>query len=268
MKPEWACAQFSKITLPGLAERLRKFNVEVGLPEYPKYPQGNRVSLSNLLPAEKRREERATNQALELARDHSLLREQVDTMVAEGQGSTSPKLRLLKVAEKYAGSMKPTIFLSYPKAANYHASFLIGELEKHYHVDFYQEPDGEVIMSQVGDKIRQADFFIGIWHHEFMLPNGITYGISPWLPFEYGIAYAENKPTLIVHSGKLDETIWKRLNPETAQPSYMDVEFVPVTIPLMVNYCLGHFRSARYSTDEVSQRGVGENEVYEARGPA
>jgi hypothetical protein len=85
--------------------------------------------------------------------------------------------------------------------------------------------------------ITRCDYFIGIWHQEGDNSNTV----SPWLHFEYGIAVATGKRTMVVHSQKLDQNIWKRINPGIAQPEYSDVKFESVTVALIDQYCREHF---------------------------
>lgn len=61
--------------------------------------------------------------------------------------------------------------------------------------------------------------------------------ISPWLPFEYGIALTARKKAIIVHSDKLDKSIWLRISAGIAQPEYSDVRFESEMIPLIDHYC-------------------------------
>jgi hypothetical protein len=245
---KWACHRFLQTIPSELADRLKKFDIEVGRPSYPK-PQGKPkpeyISLNNLLSPENSRKG-ITNHLSETVVDHSLLEGQLKRMEHDGLTIGNPKVKLVRAAMKFAGATRPTIFLSYPRVAASHAKFLIAELERDFHVTFYQKPDGEVITSQVIERIQQADFFIAIWHHEeAMLSDSKKFGISPWMHFEYGIAVAEGKPSLIVYSEKLDERVWRRINPEKAHPAYSDVEFVPETVPFIRRYCTMHFTFAR-----------------------
>jgi hypothetical protein len=91
--------------------------------------------------------------------------------------------------------------------------------------------------------MSQSDYFIGIWHHDETLPTQDgKYGISPWMPFEYGIANALGKPSLVVHSDRLDEQIWKRINSGIANPEYKDLFFATDTLDRILQYCHRNFR--------------------------
>jgi hypothetical protein len=84
-------------------------------------------------------------------------------------------------------------------------------MKRHWRIVRYQKPDGEVILEQVIAKIEECDYFIGIWHHEEGSPGKAGTGISPWMLFEYGVANAAKKQTIVVHSDKLHKDIWQRI---------------------------------------------------------
>lgn len=144
-------------------------------------------------------------------------------------------IKIIKIRSKE--NFKQRIFISYPNSAKEHVSILKGKLENEYYLDEYQDAEGEVILDEVIRKIRSSDFFLAIWHHEEYMPVGNgKYSITPWMPFEYGIALSENKPCFIVHSAKLDERIWKRISPERTSPEYSDLTFINETVAKITSF--------------------------------
>jgi hypothetical protein len=139
---------------------------------------------------------------------------------------------------------RPVIFLSYPDIAKQHGKRLRRRLRRRdFRVKTYQKPDGEVIVDAVKRKIDESDYFIGIWHHGEEPPDGQrTTHISPWMLFEYGIASAAEKPAIIVHSDKLDPSVWMRISPGVSNPEYSDLDFQTRTIETILSYCEVHFR--------------------------
>jgi hypothetical protein len=242
---QWACDQFLKTisTDAGLAERLRRFNVECGPPSYPRpKKEQSYININSQLSTTST--SAAADQARKPPSDDALLARQIEALDSENAGVDEPRRKLVEIARRHGDTVKPRIFLSYPRdvftgSELTHGALLRAVLQTEYDVATYQTADGELIVDRVVELIRQADFFIGIWHHEFILPNG-KYGLSPWMHFEYGIAIAERKPSIIVHSERLDEKIWKRVNAGVAHPEYSDVLFESRTINMIKEYCRRH----------------------------
>ena len=138
---------------------------------------------------------------------------------------------------------QPKIFLSYPTSASGHADLLKREIErvipKSFILDDYQLQDFEIVLNRVIESITDCDYFIGIWQHEELSRDGAA--ISPWMPFEYGVAMQAGKQSIIVFSDKLPESIWKRITPGISFPSFNDFTFLDKTIPLLIDYCQSHW---------------------------
>lgn len=144
-------------------------------------------------------------------------------------------IRIVKTRNRK--DFKQRIFLSYPYSAKDHVSLIKTALEKDYFLDEYQDAGGEIILEEVIKKIKSCDFFLAIWHHEEQMPIGEgKYSISPWMPFEYGVALAEKKDNYIVRSSKLAERVWKRINPSKAIPEYNDLTFINQTLPRIISF--------------------------------
>ncbi|MCX6213524.1 hypothetical protein [Spirosoma sp.] len=144
-------------------------------------------------------------------------------------------LKIVKIRNKK--DFKQRIFLSYPYSATAHVKLIQDALKHEYHLDEYQDAGGEIILDEVMRKIKACDFFLAIWHHEEQMPVGDgKYSISPWMPFEYGIALAERKENYIVRSSKLADRVWKRINPSKAIPEYSDLTFINQTLPKIISF--------------------------------
>jgi len=138
--------------------------------------------------------------------------------------------------ESLAGMIRtrPSIFLSYPKSAALHADVLKGYLQKEgYEPIEYQSADLNVLRAEVKHRITHADFFLGIWHPEPDRPGEV----SPWLPFEFGIASTLNKPAALIVSSRVHQHVWMRIEKNMAIPQYEDVTFERETVPLLLAYC-------------------------------
>jgi hypothetical protein len=212
-------------------EGIKECELKIGLPRYPyrKNSWEDRVSFNVLL-------EQTPDELV----GTSVRRELSEKRVEARQPSNieEPEMaRLYSLVERRREHTKPSIFLSYPHGLKDHARLVRKALEDRFLIVEYQEPDSEVILEQVKNKIKNCDYFIGIWHHD----DDAGLRISEWLTFEYGVALAYDKKAIIVHSQKLDKTIWNRISPGIAQPEYIDVKFESVTVPMIVQYCQQHF---------------------------
>ena len=147
------------------------------------------------------------------------------------------------IGTRGAEGEQPVVFLSYPRSAKGQGDATYKALGQEYRVERYQEPDGETIVDEVIGKIESSDYFIGIWHHEDEPASGeTTRSISPWMLFEYGVARAAGKPAFVVHSDKLDNAIWMRIDPGVSTPGYSDLDFKDRTLRTILDYCQRHFQ--------------------------
>lgn len=131
------------------------------------------------------------------------------------------------------------VFLSYPSYCKKNA-ILIKEMVKSLEMEIVeqQEPDGSDVMMTVLDLIKGSDFFIGIWGHEekLRMPED-TFGVSPWMPFEFGIAKALGKECLVLCSERVNKGIWDRIERDVLKLIYNDIEF-PHTVNESKNWIL------------------------------
>lgn len=131
------------------------------------------------------------------------------------------------------------VFLSYPQLAQPHADLLRMALRKHFinsiEVDTYVDKDGQDIKREVIRRINECEMLIAVWHHEDRISNnGIIEQLSPWMPFELGIAMTLGKSFYVAASRKLNPELYLRLIPERAILTYSDLEFQSETIPQIV----------------------------------
>lgn len=216
--------------------------IEIGAPRYPRKQQWQGTILVNEHPLAKQ----ATPRPIVRPSIQELLVHKISgaAKVAADSAPVQAATKLLELVQRRTSkSALPRIFVSYPKNAVRHALALRKQLDGKYEWDEYQDPDGEDIVSQVQNKITDCDYFIGIWHHDESLPASPgKYNVSPWMPFEYGIAIAESKKSIVIHSEKVDERVWRRINANIANPEYSDLHFLSDTVPKVVGYCAAHFR--------------------------
>jgi predicted amino acid-binding ACT domain protein len=216
---------------------LSRFEVKICMPEYPRRPS------KLILPIEALKEDSATpNQEEGATRPLDLLTHCITNVRAQSDPLPpleEAKFRLLKSVLERMNRSKPSVFVSYPATAAAHGALLRDLLQRDFEVTEYQTADFEVILQRVKEKIRECDFFIGIWHHEHIGGSEVT--VSPWMPFEYGVALEAGKEAIVIHSDKLPDTIWKRINAAIGQPGYNDLTFISKTLPFVVEWCRVHW---------------------------
>jgi ACT domain-containing protein len=223
-----------------IAERLRnramqealpieRYQFEVGMPLYPKRYEklSARIRLTEAQPKE--------DEARPPVDIDEVLKSRVNEALTALANSKRAVPRALFAVSQGVAQKKRSVFFSFPKEAMSHAGLLEAAFEGTYVVRKYSAEGSEVITDAICEMIRSCEYFVGIWHHDETLPTGNgKFGISPWMPFEYGIASALQKPCLVIHSDRLDEKIWKRINPSMGNPEYKDLIFVKETIPNIV----------------------------------
>lgn len=239
----WAAERIRENLLPDEVEGIEKCKLQIGLPLYPRRENSweGRVSFGELLkqisPAVAKLQDRARP-----------ARRQPEASPVEA--ANSPELWLLDNIRRRRENAIPSIFLSYSRVAREHAEMVKERLKGHYRVIEYQDPDAEMIRDQVIQKIVNCDYFIGIWHPE----EDSGRSISPWLFFEYGVAASNGKKTVVVHSQKLHQDVWKRIIPDIAQPEYTDLKFKSETVPLIEQICREHFVEERFAAEPLRLR--------------
>jgi hypothetical protein len=222
-------------------------DITVDRPLYPRRRGAEKVTpvaLSQKLTLERpRRQAEAQRTTKDMLKDR---RKDLGKDVLDKSVARKSEELLDSIGQAVSEGGKSTIFLSNPGRITSHATKLQVRLEGEldYRVRGYQTPDGEVITDEVLRRIEDSDYFIGIWHHEGggSDESETVPTISPWMLFEYGIAQSARKPTIVVHSNKLDPTVWNRVDPGVARPGYDDLTFESITVPIILEYCAKHFR--------------------------
>lgn len=120
-------------------------------------------------------------------------------------GSNKPERR--SPARETSQPYVPSIFLSYAARATSIATALRRRLSAHFVVSESQISPGSNVRDEVQRRISLADYFLAIWTADPNRPGEI----SPWLPYELGIAAALKKPTLLVVSRGIRDIVWRRV---------------------------------------------------------
>lgn len=218
---EWAAEIMKASSDASDVGGLRDSQISIGKPRYPNR-QDTRVFLN-----EKLSSVRSSLTSTEDAQ-HTVV-SQLQLLAQKGMPEDDPRVRLLMTIDRRM-SGRPVVFVSYPYRAHVHARVLHDALIPYCTIVNGMMSEGQPILDDVVEKIKAADLFVGIWHHE----SEVTKDVSPWMPFEYGVALSAGKPAIIVHSALVDEKIWKRINPGMNQPEYSDVTFSSETVPKIV----------------------------------
>ena len=145
------------------------------------------------------------------------------------------------IGDREANARQRSVFVSYPTNARPHAEYLMNAMPGTIACEDYYQEGGEVIVEEVKRKIQRCDYFIGLWHHEEVPFVDGSFGVSPWMPFEYGIAKSMGKEPVLAYSSKVAERVWKRIDPATAHFSYTEVDFTSKTVPELIRHCERHF---------------------------
>lgn len=217
------------------------YEVVIRPPLYPKPKTAHSVPLFSKVDEA----ERALLRGLEVSSSKKSLVDGLEKIEKQLQGDDTQKGRLsiLVPVLRALKKERPEAFLSYPWNASSLAEFLREELQKNnYDVSHYQDPDLRSLTEEVIERIRAADFFIGIWHHEKELKEG-GYTTSPWMPSEFGIASALGKPNTIVYSDKLHESVWHRMEKDVSKIRYSETSFAAECVPIIIDYWNEYWRN-------------------------
>jgi len=212
---------------------INRFEFSVGLPLYPFQDDTARIPITS-------------GQAVVVRESNSgdsteLIRQWVTESRNMVVGNTEAA-RLLATVKDSIDRALPMVFLSFPHVARRHADLVVQKFKGVFDVVRYEPRGGESISAKVLEMITRADYYIGIWHHDESTPMGNgKYGITPWMPYEYGIASALGKPKVIIHSERLHEDIWKRIDSSIATPEYSDLNFIPESLENLYQHCITHF---------------------------
>jgi len=140
--------------------------------------------------------------------------------VRAGKDDFKPRRWLtdLLFAEEWGPQGKPTVFLSFPKAAKRQVALIERRLESRFKFIKLQAADVEEITQGAIERIVQAHCFIGVWHPE--KTEGKDPSLSPWMPFEYGVARSHNKPCVILSHNSLPAYLVDRIERDKTRIPY------------------------------------------------
>lgn len=251
---EWVRQRIAE-SCPGSAADFERYRLRLGSPQYPKrkaegatgkykptqsvdHPDPVTLDLSDGSgPAR-------NEQRLSIAAAIAEVRERVDAAELEDEVTERIDDLLTTIDKRSELGEHPTIFVSYPHSAEAMVKKLLLRLEEWYIVKCYQKPDGKLILDEAMRLIEESDYFIGIWHPDTMPTRRgrTTKDLSPWLPFEYGVARARDKGHHVVHCDALHAAVWRRVEPGVASPGYAAEAFVDEMIPDIVQFCRSNFR--------------------------
>jgi hypothetical protein len=239
---EWIC---ERVAAPNRGKKkLVDYGIDIAPPKYPVRPKDAKIKpiplrdKLDLSPASSSPKQHYKQDKLLAQRRKALAKRNLKPDVERKSE------QLLSLIEKRrTEDERPRVFISYPAKAKKQGEAVHKMLASKYQVSVYQEPNGEAIVDEVIRLIEGSDYFVGIWHHNEVPPEGeLTREISPWMTFEYGVARTAEKPAIVVHSELLHPDIWKRIDSNIATPEYTEFDFDPQTLNTIWAYCERHFR--------------------------
>lgn len=127
---------------------------------------------------------------------------------------------------------KPTVFLSFPSSGATQAAMVERYLENAFHVRKLQRADVLYITPGAIERIRSCEFFVGVWHHEEESKSHL----SPWMPFEYGVAKGTDKRCSILIFRSL-ERYGDRIDRDAAKILYDDLVVNPDPLEVLRVHC-------------------------------
>lgn len=230
-----------------LARELRKYNVRVRAPQYPYVENAEELERPFLWSQdgleedgayELREDERTEDPAGVADRRHW-----ARVAVSEDGELDKPGREWARVLAVTDGIPVPRVFLSYPSTAERHAELLKAAIKEKINgrgevgavrliIDEFHDPNLQEISPTVLAMIRRADFFLGIWHPD----QGQENTVSPWMPYEYGVASALGKPATLIVRDTIPPNVWRRIDPHISKHRYSDLKFQTETVPSVIKH--------------------------------
>jgi len=210
------------------------FDIELSQPTYPR--PGASILRLPLVAGEQNRTRVLSAPAV----DHEIQTERRRIQIAK-LPVPERDIRLAILNQVVARREWPRVFLAYTASSRRHAELVRGSLGEHY--DIVMREASECDPQEASSEVSACDFFIGLWHHNKHLIQGLNaFGGSPWIHFQYGLAVAAGKPTLIVRSTDADPTSWPDSLAGPHHIEYTDLGFAKVTLGEIQRFCNDHFR--------------------------
>jgi hypothetical protein len=141
----------------------------------------------------------------------------------------------LLFAPEWGPQGKPSVFLSYSRVAADEAALVRRTLEHRFHVVVLQDADIEHITEGAITRVIKSHCFIGVWRPETIRSG--SQAISPWMPFEYGVALSHHKPCVILSHRSLPSFIADRISRDTAHIAYSNLASEPEKLAELVRRC-------------------------------
>lgn len=135
---------------------------------------------------------------------------------------------------------KRTLFLSFPESVKELVEDYLRPELTGYHVTQYQESHPGDVRHSVITLIHRSDYFLGVWHPDGQSPAPRE-SLSPWLYFEYGVAFASGKPQVVAYHRGLPKTAWKRLESDSGLIDYDEADFATRAVPRILDGCARMF---------------------------
>jgi len=141
----------------------------------------------------------------------------------------------LLFAEEWGPQGKPTVFLSFPKAAKRQVALIEKRLGNRFQFIKLQDGDVEEVTQGAIERIVRAHCFIGVWHPEKI--KGKDPSLSPWMPFEYGVARSHNKPCVILSHNSLPARLVDRIERDKTRIPYTSLGADPTALIELERRC-------------------------------
>lgn len=159
--------------------------------------------------------------ALEIQEQLSALRSEAEGV---GQYRWLATLALSELEKRLENKRRNgTVFLSLPAECRLHDYIVKQEFQAELGLDVksYNDPNSENILDTTLKMIRHADFFFSIWHPD----KGRNGDVSPWMPFEYGIARSLGKRHAMMAHRDIRKEVKRRIDPSLSLVEYEDLTF-------------------------------------------
>ena len=147
------------------------------------------------------------------------------------RGITSLVDEILEVTRGSFQCRSIRLFLSYSESALQHVKLIEDELGEYNEIVTNRISEPAELPNSTPLEIRSSRCFVGIWH-----PNAFgDPSISPWMPFEFGIAQQSELPVMLLVNENVDENITQRLEGHVS--TYSDLHFARDTLPVIQEFC-------------------------------
>lgn len=226
-----------------LINYLRSYSVEVCRPSYPRRARDALLEFeplnlsANVVPDREFSIER--DEVFEIR--HHKYRERLALLERASQdtGEYSWLARLMYPALQRI-KLGGQVFMSIPRHCAEQIHLIKTNLQTELDLDVITYQDGDAaerVSAAALEKIRAADFFLGVWHPERDKPREL----SPWMPFEFGVALALGKPYVLIAHRDIPGDVKSRIMRDYSLIDYSDVELKQIITEKLVPACRARF---------------------------